>query len=540
MTPCVLTVILRRLGSMQSLQTSICHNCQPCAGLTPRLGPLPSPHRRRWYTPLYSTVHQSSTRAATLLDGQASCKAVSCTTQKTAVPAEEETATSFEAPATNRHHHNHGEVESRFLGTRRQQRSDEVPIRLRRPKTYDFDNEKWAHLVPLPPNTRAPEGELYERERRALWRHLNSRDPWTCPACRQEMFQPKVFAKHLSSCCADLFDGQVTFTTEAIAQLDAHSSLQPILADASVQNAALMKRVLDLAYRQVDEAGQQIRRSPDVVADLLQLPEKRIRTMLRLAMKDIPLVHEEIPLEILYEDEHLLALNKPPGVLTTPNHRYAGGSMVNQILPYLGTTGHVLHRLDRDTSGVLLVGKSLLATREIHRQFRRRTIGKTYLAIAAGMPTEAQFTVDAAIGRHATEKLARATQGGRDGQEARTAFRVLSSSPSADLQGASSPLSPVRKEPIATMGACLVQCFPLTGRTHQIRVHLGHAGHPIIGDEIYGLRGDWIGRQALHAATLQVEHPATGEPITFTAPPKQDFKRAMDMLGLTYNPSQIQ
>jgi 23S rRNA pseudouridine1911/1915/1917 synthase len=332
--------------------------------------------------------------------------------------------------------------------------------------------------------------------------------------------------------------------------------------------------------------------APSDIAQRLAVPADRAARLLRSAMRAIPLpadpeglTPEGFPL--VFEDARVLAVAKPPGVRTAPIHRWRGGSMVNRALAHLGKGGgdssssapsppaapHVVHRLDLNTSGVLLFAKTPDAARRLHEQFRARRARKTYLALVIGVPEKEEFEVDAAIARHPALKEARLAleDGGAVGQEggddddeapkpARTRFRVLASNPSAELgcvpgarparlynwssgggqQQPSADLPPP-PPPLPPRGAALVQCFPLTGRTHQIRVHLVAAGHPIVGDDIYGAEGPWLARQALHAQVLEVEYPAAAaaatageapQPLRLVAPPPPDFVRAMEMLGL--------
>lgn len=431
---------------------------------------------------------------------------------------------------------------ARFLaGSRRELKLDQIPCRDQKdPKLNWYDPLKpdaWEGLQPLPPNTRAPEGEEFPEARRALWRHLNPKQPWLCPGCQQRIFKIPVLSRHLQRCCPDLFPDQAVLSVSSLTELDAlegSGSLSHLLDTAASGNTVLSERALELSFRQLDADGQPIKRSCAEVAVAMQLPDCRMREILRLAMKKIPLKHDDVELEVLYEDEHLLAVNKVAGVLTAPKHRFEGGSMVNQVLSYLGRTPNVLHRLDMYTSGVLLFGKTLLATRDIHRQFRQRSVAKSYLAISAGVPLETSFEVDAPIGRHDIDKMARVTKGASDSQEAHTAFRVLSANADVDLsEGTSGDFR--GHVASADRGASLLRCFPLTGRTHQIRVHLGHVGHAIIGDDFYGTMGPWIPRQALHAETLTVDHPATGKRLQFRAPLPVDFAAAVSALGLAWD-----
>ena len=230
----------------------------------------------------------------------------------------------------------------------------------------------------------------------------------------------------------------------------------------------------------------------------------------------LALTPEPIPLQILYEDEHLLVLNKPAGLVVHPGAGRATGTLVHALLahcPNLPGIGGVerpgiVHRLDRDTSGVMVVAKSEAAHQSLSLQFKNRIVRKRYLALVHGEVRQEAGRIEAAIGRrdHDRKRMGVKTTGGR---MARTAYRVL------------------RRLP----GMTLVELGLETGRTHQIRVHLAHIGHPVVGDEVYGGRRERRGaagvppapRQLLHAWRLGFRHPARGEWLEFAAPIPADF-----------------
>ncbi len=232
-------------------------------------------------------------------------------------------------------------------------------------------------------------------------------------------------------------------------------------------------------------------------------------------------VPEDLPIPVLYEDEDLLVLNKPPGLLTHPAPGVYTGTVVNALLaryfPGEGAEGllaerpeevrpGIVHRLDKDTTGVLVVAKHGGALEALARAFRDRLVMKRYLALTEGVPREG--TLIAPIGRHPVERH-KMHVGGVAPRYAETAFRVL-----------------------ATAGPhALVEARPHTGRTHQIRVHLKHLKAPILGDEVYGRKSPHIGRQALHAYELRIPHPRTGRILEFLAPVPQDMVRAWEALG---------
>lgn len=221
---------------------------------------------------------------------------------------------------------------------------------------------------------------------------------------------------------------------------------------------------------------------------------------------------EPMELDILFEDDDLLVLNKPAGLVVHPGAGQQKHTLVNALLAHCknlsGIGGKerpgIVHRLDKDTSGVLVIAKNDAAHRGLSKQFAERTTGKTYLALVAGTPRQSSGTIDAPIARHPVhrKKMSIARRGGRS---AKTEYRALRSSSETTL----------------------VECVIHSGRTHQIRVHLHHLGHPVLGDKLYaGKRAGDFPRQMLHAWKLSFRHPRTGEPMSFTAPIPQDFEEA--------------
>ncbi|MFQ5914456.1 MAG: RluA family pseudouridine synthase [Nitrospinota bacterium] len=227
-------------------------------------------------------------------------------------------------------------------------------------------------------------------------------------------------------------------------------------------------------------------------------------------------VPEDIPLDVPYEDAHILIVNKPAGLVVHPAAGHARGTLVNALLSRLpalpGIGGRlrpgIVHRLDKDTSGLMVVAKTELALRRLQAALKARRIGRVYWALAWGdFPKEGR--VEGPIGRHPLHRKKMAVvQGGRP---AVTRFRVL------ERFGKYAWLE-VRLE---------------TGRTHQIRVHLAHRGTPVLGDPLYGVgrKADPpIGRQALHAFRLTFDHPSTAEPMSFEVPPPGDMEDALRFL----------
>ncbi len=247
---------------------------------------------------------------------------------------------------------------------------------------------------------------------------------------------------------------------------------------------------------------------PARAADAVQAGDKIEATAPPLVTPAPDAQPESIPLDILHEDNHLVCINKPPGLVVHPAAGHWQGTLVNAILHHsaaVSAGSHplrpgIVHRLDKDTSGCILVTKTDAAQTALARQFADRTATKTYLAVVRGKPRAAQGVIRGAIARHPVHRQRMTVTTRTGAREAETAWRML-----------------------ATTGKLsLLECRPKTGRTHQIRVHLKHIGHPIAGDRVYGGGADFP-RQLLHAWKIAVTHPATGEPVAFEAPVPEDF-----------------
>jgi 23S rRNA pseudouridine1911/1915/1917 synthase len=224
------------------------------------------------------------------------------------------------------------------------------------------------------------------------------------------------------------------------------------------------------------------------------------------------LAAEAIPLDVVFEDGDLLVLNKPPGLTVHPGAGRAGGTLANALIariPSMRGVGAadrpgIVHRLDRETSGLLIVAKRAPILDALQRAVAARDVSRRYLALVAGRLAQDEGTIDAPIGRHPRRRTKMAVVTG--GRAAVTRYRVV--------------------ERLA--GATLVEAGLITGRTHQIRVHFAHLGHPVIGDQVYGGRRMPPGsppasRQMLHAYRLAFRHPGTGAPMEFEAPLPEDF-----------------
>lgn len=241
----------------------------------------------------------------------------------------------------------------------------------------------------------------------------------------------------------------------------------------------------------------------------------------------LDLAAEPIPLDIIYEDDDLLVINKPVNLVIHPAAGNPSGTLVNALLHHctdLSGIGGVarpgiVHRLDKDTTGLMVVAKNDRTHQALSLDFRRRKIAKTYLAACYGEPADDEGVIDAPIDRHPRERQQMAVVD--NGRPARTLYTIVERWP----------------------GASLVHCRLVTGRTHQIRVHMAHIGHAVIGDPLYAGR-QWrniadpgaaaacrkFPRQALHAMRLGFVHPVTGEPMSFEAPPPEDIRGLIEVL----------
>ncbi|MHB0915476.1 MAG: RluA family pseudouridine synthase [Thermoleophilia bacterium] len=246
------------------------------------------------------------------------------------------------------------------------------------------------------------------------------------------------------------------------------------------------------------------------------------------AVPDSTLEPESMKLDIPFEDEYLLVVDKPPGIVTHPARGHATGTLVHGLLAHRIAGGDspqrpgIVHRLDKDTSGLMVVARDSEAHRRLAAMFARHEVERTYLALVHGTFATREGTVDAPVGRDSSRRkqMSVATQQGR---EAVTHFRVVDS-------WAGDGVKPRGK---GSSGFSLLEVRLETGRTHQIRVHLAAIGHPVAGDGTYGQRRDvlGVGRQFLHSARIRFEHPLTGETIELESPLPPDLQAALDRLG---------
>ena len=248
--------------------------------------------------------------------------------------------------------------------------------------------------------------------------------------------------------------------------------------------------------RQIVRAGDKI--------DLIEPPPEKV---------DIQT--EAIPLDVLFEDDDLIVINKPAGMTVHPGAGQREHTLVNALLSHCaGLSGiggkerpGIVHRLDKETSGCLVVAKNDMAHRELSKQFAARTVEKIYLALVAGKLRKPAGVIDEKIGRHPVHRKRMQVSPHR-GRTARTEYRVIRSSDAASL----------------------IECRLHSGRTHQIRVHLHHLGHPVLGDKVYGPRfAKNFPRQMLHAWKLGFRHPRTSQWKTFEASLPVDFDIAVKL-----------
>ena len=221
---------------------------------------------------------------------------------------------------------------------------------------------------------------------------------------------------------------------------------------------------------------------------------------------------ERIPFAIIYQDEDIIVVDKPAGLTVHPAPGHPSGTLVNALLtlvPELAASRDnirpgIVHRLDKDTSGLLVVARNERARTDLTRQLKERQVRKTYLALVQGVPQPAQGTIEAPIGRHPRNRKKMAVVAG--GREAETKYRVRE----------------------ALDRFALLEVEPVTGRTHQIRVHLAAIGHPVVGDAVYGKRSPMVERQFLHAWRLAFDLPSSGRVVEFESPLPPDLRTALE------------
>lgn len=280
------------------------------------------------------------------------------------------------------------------------------------------------------------------------------------------------------------------------------SYLQQLLADGAVQTRGLP----------VIKAAARVQVGQTVQVELRPTPQ---------AMAFVP---QPMSLEVLHEDAHLLVIHKPAGLVVHPAPGHWSGTLLNGLLAHHAAAASlpragIVHRLDKDTSGLMLVAKSRVAMDALVRAIAAREVQREYLALAQGRWTGAdELLVDQSMGRdpHNRLRMAVLKPDATGAKVAQTTVRVLD----------------------RNLTHTLVACKLHTGRTHQIRVHMAWLGHPLVGDEVYGGKPQsGLSRQGLHATRLRLAHPVTGESLAFVAEPPPDLLEGVASVGLHYNRS---
>lgn len=262
----------------------------------------------------------------------------------------------------------------------------------------------------------------------------------------------------------------------------------------------------------VKKASHRVKAGDEVAVELRPTPQSQ-------AFKP-----EEMPLQVVYEDEHILVIDKPAGLVVHPAPGNWSGTLLNGLLAYDKTSASVpragiVHRLDKDTSGLMVVARTRVVMDALVQAIAAREVSRQYLAVAHRPWTGAKTVcVDAPVGRDPRNRL-------------RMAVVDLERSPGKTA-----------KTDVVFLGnadaGCFVRCILHTGRTHQIRVHMASLGHPLVADVVYGgVVVPEMARQALHACRLALTHPVTGVPLVFEAPLPADFNGLLEAWGLRYNPA---
>jgi 23S rRNA pseudouridine1911/1915/1917 synthase len=261
-------------------------------------------------------------------------------------------------------------------------------------------------------------------------------------------------------------------------------------------------------------------------------PDQRFEVTIP-ASRDLPLIPQSMDLTVVHEDADLLVIDKPAGLVVHPGPGRPDATLVNALLAHCGDSlsgiggvkrPGIVHRLDKDTSGLIVVAKNDRAHQVLARQFAERSIDRTYCAVVWGLPMPPAGEIEGNIGRHPHHRKKMAVVAEGRGKPALTRY--------ATERGFGTH-------------AAVIRCKLATGRTHQIRVHLAHIGHPLIGDPVYGRAGGArirglgpaaaaaagaFSRQALHAVVIGFEHPVTGERLKFSSPLPHDMQRLLDAL----------
>lgn len=262
--------------------------------------------------------------------------------------------------------------------------------------------------------------------------------------------------------------------------------------------------LVEIQGKKVTKSGNKLKGNESIT---INLPEDEV----------LELVPEDIPLDIIYEDSDIIVVNKGPDMVVHPAHGNYSGTLVNALLYHTkelsGINGDIrpgiVHRLDKDTSGIIVVAKNDAAHENLAKMFKEKNLEKTYMCIAKGIFKDKEGRLETFIGRDPKDRKKMAVVE-ENGKLAISNYKVLDESKNHSL----------------------VEVKIETGRTHQIRVHMKYLNHPIMGDTTYGNGSDGAKRQILHAYKLKFIHPGTGEEMTVVAPLPEDFKGAAKHVGL--------
>ncbi len=296
-------------------------------------------------------------------------------------------------------------------------------------------------------------------------------------------------------------------------RLDTYISSKTGLSRSYIQR--LIKQGLLLVNSRPEKAGYRIRTGDRIEMTIPDEPR-------------VTLIPEDISLEVIMEDAHIIVVNKPPGMVIYPAAGHKSGTLLNALIAKCGKLASigaplrpgVVHRLDMDTSGLIVVAKDDSAYLNLSKQFRTREVEKHYMALIYGTLKKDLGEISTAIGRSVSDRKRMSTKT-RKGKEAITQFEVIKRFKTASL----------------------IKVKIITGRTHQIRVHFAASGHPVLGDKTYGKKTTIkfgqkaisFSRQMLHAYSLKFKHPETGEPIELRAPLPEDMEKAIEELKAISN-----
>jgi 23S rRNA pseudouridine1911/1915/1917 synthase len=325
---------------------------------------------------------------------------------------------------------------------------------------------------------------------------------------------------------AENYRDDASADADALEATDSDAEQRTFTVDAALHGQRLDKALVLHAGEFSRSHLQHLVLQGDVTVDALvcTTASKKLRAgqqvlvILRPTEESQAFVAEPMDLRVLFEDEHLLVIDKPAGLVVHPAPGHWRGTVLNGLLAHhaLAATlprAGIVHRLDKDTSGVMMVAKTLPAMTALVRALAAREVQREYLAIAHGVPHTTAFSVERPIGRDPASRIKMAVvSAAQGGKPARTDFLCLGH--------------------VLGQRLSLWRCKLHTGRTHQIRVHAAAAGHPLVADSVYGgASALGLQRQALHAARLRFVHPLTGAACTFLAPLPADLAQAWQALG---------